>query len=478
MGLNNDTMAVKVKLSVMNFLEFAVWGAYLVSMGMYLNDHGLGEEIKWFYSVQGLVSIFMPALIGIVADRWIPAQRTLMICHIIAGACMILTGVIAAGQPGQVDFGSIFVPYTISVAFFMPTIGLSNSVAFNVLEQNRMDTIKSFPPIRVLGTVGFIAAEQFVNFVPVNEMVEVNGVLTEQLLTIQKTYNQFYVSGILSLALALYTFILPNCPIKKNIGKVRLTEALGLNAFKLFKRKQMAIFFIFSMLLGVSLQITNGYGTTFIEHFNNVPAFAGGFWAKNPTFLISLSQCAEALCILLIPFCLRKFGIKGVMLMAMFAWVLRFGFFGIGNTAFPGIILLILSCIVYGVAFDFFNVSGGLYVDAQTDKSMRSSAQGLFMLMTNGIGASLGVYLAGTFVVDKLVIKTDSPAAQLDGWHLSWLIFAAYALVVVILFALLFKEKRGAKISEDEAVDAIGGGDDFVGENTSNLDVHSANTIS
>lgn len=473
MSDNNNGTWVKTQLSVMNFLEFAVWGAYLVSMGMYLAAHGLATEIKWFYTVQGLVSVFMPALIGIVADRWIPAQRTLMICHLLAGTFMILTGVVASGYPGDVPFASIFVLYAISVAFFMPTIGLSNSVAFNVLEQNRMDTIKDFPPIRVLGTVGFIAAELFVNFVPAGtEMVEINGVMQEQVVTIQKTYSQFYVSGILSLILAIYTLILPNCPIKKKEGSVKLTEALGLNAFKLFKSKRMAIFFIFSMLLGVSLQITNGYGTTFIEQFDKVQEFAGDFWAKNPTFLISISQCAEALCILLIPFCLRKFGIKGVMLMAMFAWVLRFGFFGIGNTAFPGFIFLILSCIVYGVAFDFFNVSGGLYVDAQTDTSMRSSAQGLFMLMTNGIGASLGTYLAGTFVVDKLVYNPEfanNPAAQLEGWHISWLIFAAYALVVVILFALIFKDERGARISKNEAIDSIGGGDDFVGDNTSVL---------
>lgn len=466
MNNNKNATSVKAQLSVMNFLEFAVWGAYLVSMGMYLYAHGLATEIKWFYAVQGLVSIFMPALIGIIADRWIPAQRTLMICHLLAGSFMILTGVVASGYPGDVPFAPVFVLYTISVAFFMPTIGLSNSVAFSVLEQNGMDTVKSFPPIRVLGTVGFIAAELFVNFVPVGSE------------TIQHTYVQFYVSGILSLALAIYTLILPNCPIKKREGKVKLSEALGLNAFKLFKSKQMAIFFIFSMLLGVSLQITNGYGTTFIEHFNSVKEYTGGFWAKNPTFLISISQCAEALCILMIPFCLKRFGIKGVMLMAMFAWVLRFGFFGIGNTAFPGFICLILSCIVYGVAFDFFNVSGGLYVDAQTDSSMRSSAQGLFMLMTNGIGASLGTYIAGTFVIDKLVNNpaiANDPTAQLEGWHLSWLIFAAYALLVAILFAIIFKDnKTPRRITTDEAIDSIGGGDDFVGDNAKLEDLQEA----
>ena len=448
------SLQLKVRLSVMNFLEFAVWGAYLISMGMYLSNHGLGSQVFWFYTVQGLVSIFMPALVGIVADKWIPAQKTLSLCHTLAGIFMVATGFMAAGGGDNLPFGVIFTCYTISVAFFMPTIGLSNSVAFNALERGGLDTIKDFPPIRVFGTVGFIAAELFVNFVPINGVA------------IQHSYTQFYTSGILSIILAIYSLTLPNCPVKKNVS-TSLSEALGLNAFKLFRSKQMAIFFIFSMLLGVSLQITNSYGSTFIYHFNSVPGFEGGFWANNATFLISLSQCAEALCILLIPFCLKRFGIKGVMLIAMFGWVLRFGFFGIGNTG-SGVTFLILSCIVYGVAFDFFNVSGGLYVDSQTEPSLRSSAQGLFMLMTNGIGASLGTFIAGEFIVNKLVNNpaiADNPAAQLDGWHESWLIFAAYALVVAVLFMFIFKDNKKAEISTAEAADAVGGGDDFVGDN-------------
>lgn len=436
----------------MNFLEFAVWGAYLISMGMYLANHGLGDYVFWFYTVQGLVSILMPALIGIVADKWIPAQRTLSLCHLIAGGFMIATGAVAASSVasgGSLEFGPVFALYTVSVAFFMPTIGLSNSVAFNGLEKYGLSTVDDFPPIRVFGTVGFIVAELLVNF------VQIGGE------AIQYNHNQFYFSGALSVLLAIYSLTLPDCPVKKN-SSASLSEALGLKAFALFKQKRMAIFFIFSMLLGVSLQITNSYGSTFIHAFSQVPEYQGGFWAQNPTFLISISQCAEALCILLIPFCLKKFGIKGVMLMAMFAWVLRFGFFGIGNTNPSGITFLILSCIVYGVAFDFFNVSGGLYVDSKTDVSLRSSAQGLFMLMTNGIGASIGTFIAGTCVVNKLVmVEGFTPEQQLAGWHESWLIFAGYALVVGILFWLLFKDTKSDHASEkdvrnDESQDAGG----------------------
>lgn len=447
------TNAIKVRLAVMNFLEFAVWGAYLISMGMYLGTHGLGDFVFWFYTVQGLVSIIMPALMGIVADRWMPAQRTLALCHLLAGALMIVTGIIAGNQGDTLSFGLIFTTYTISVAFYMPTLGLSNSVAFNVLNQRNLDTVKHFPVIRVFGTVGFIVAELFVNFVSVGGQA------------IQFSAAQFNTSGIISLLLAVYCLTLPNCPANKSGNNRSLSEALGLKAFKLFKRREMAIFFIFSMLLGVSLQITNSYGSSFINFFSQLDEFSNGFlngwWANNPTFLISISQCAEALCILMIPFCLKRFGIKGVMLIAMFAWVLRFGFFGIGDTNFPGVIWLLLSCIVYGVAFDFFNVSGGLYVDKQTDPAQRSAAQGLFMLMTNGIGASVGTFIAGKFVVNNLVYAPgETLTQQLNGWHTSWLIFAAYALVVGIAFWIIFRDNKKPDTREivESGEDAVNAG--------------------
>ena len=427
----------------MNFLEFAVWGSYLVSMGIYLSSVGLSDYIFWFYTVQGIVSLIMPAVVGIIADRWVPAQRMLSICHFIAGAFMLIAGFYCWNAGDQVEFSRLFLYYTLSVAFFMPTIGLSNSVAFSAMERAGMDTIKDFPAIRMCGTIGFICAELFVNFTG-----------------FQNTYMQFITSGALSIILMAYAITMPPCPVNSQKGGT-LVDALGLRAFTLFKRKKMAIFFIFSMLLGVALQITNSYGTTFISTFRDVPAFADTWGAKNATALTAISQASEALCILLIPFCLRKFGIKGVMLMAMFAWVLRFGFFGIGNTG-SGLIFLILSCIVYGVAFDFFNVSGGLFVDKETDPQMRSSAQGLFMIMTNGIGASLGTWLAGTCVVNKLVFShKDDVMAQLHGWTTSWYIFAAYALLIAVLFTFIFKdnEERKPDCTGVKSIDSGAAGD-------------------
>lgn len=416
-------MNTKIRLIIMNFLQFAVWGAYLTSMGSYLVSVDMASKIGIFYAMQGIVSIFMPGLIGIIADRWVPAQKMLGICHGMAAGFMLAAGFYAFTSGGDAQFGILFSLYSMSVAFFMPTIALSNSVAYFVLGKAGLDTVKHFPPIRVFGTIGFICAML---------LVDITG--------FQYTYAQFFVSGIIGLLLCLYAFTLPNCTIEKHNNKKSLVDALGLKAFTLFKEKKMAIFFIFSMLLGVSLQITNGYANPFISSFKDIPEFANTFGANHANALISLSQISETVCILLIPFFLRRFGIKKVMLISMIAWVLRFGLFGAGNPG-PGVWMFILSMLVYGIAFDFFNISGSLFVDKETDPSIRSSAQGLFMMMTNGFGATLGT-LGAQAVVNHFVYSQPDTIAQMEGWSSSWYIFAGYALVVAIVFALIFKYKH------------------------------------
>lgn len=434
--MKNERTSLKVRLAVMSFLEFAVWGAYLTSLGNYLGRIGLASDIKWFYAVQGIVSMFMPAIIGIVADRWIHAQRMLSLCHLLAAVFMAAAGFYCLSAGDAVEFGPLFWLYTLSVAFFMPTIGLSNSVAYAALTRMKLDTVKEFPPIRVFGTIGFICAMLFVNFTQ-----------------FQTNCYQLFTSAALSVVLCVYALTLPDCPTSR-LASGSIMEMLGLNAFALFKVKKMAIFFIFSMLLGVSLQITNGYGNIFITSFQDVAEFADTWGARNANALISLSQMSETLCILLIPFFLKRFGIKGTMFISMIAWVGRFGFFGIGN---PGelVWLFVLSMIVYGVAFDFFNVSGSLYVDQETDPSIRSSAQGLFMIMTNGLGATIGTLSAGA-VLDHFVFSQPAGIEQIDGWHTSWLVFAGYALVVAVLFLFIFKDNKTETVAVDEASDEAG----------------------
>ena len=402
----------KIRLIILSFLEFAVWGAYLTSQGRYLAGVGFGEKIGMFYAVQGIVSIFMPAVMGIIADKWIPAQRLLGICHLVAGAAMAGAGIYGVSAGDAVQYGTLFGLYTVSIAFFMPTIAISNSVAYTVLEKAGKNPVKDFPPIRVWGTVGFICSMWFV------DLVHFRGA------AMQETSVQYVVSGVLSILLAFYTLTLPECPVNRSSEKKSLVDAMGLRAFTLFRQRKMAVFFIF---------LAEYQGTFGVEHSN---------------MLISLSQISETLCILLIPFFLRRYGIKNVMLIAMLAWVLRFGFFAVGNPG-SGVWLIILSMIVYGVAFDFFNISGSLFVNETTDKSIRSSAQGLFMLMTNGVGAAAGT-IGAQAVVNLLVNSRRIPGAGgvidwnavMTGWSHAWWLFAAYALVVAILFAILFRHKH------------------------------------
>lgn len=418
-------MNLKVRLVLMNFLQYAVWGAYLTSMGRYLGNIGLGTNIGWFYSMQGIVSIFMPAIMGIIADRWIASQRTLGLCHFVAGVFMLAAAAYGYTAGQNVQFGTIFTLYSISVAFFMPTIALSNSVAYYCLNKAGLDTVKDFPPIRVFGTIGFICSMWFVD-----------------IMGFQANQNQFVTSGVLSIVLFLYTFTLPNCTVEKTGEKKSLSEAFGLKAFALFKQKKMAIFFIFSMLLGVSLQITNGFANPYISSFGADPQYAGTFGVNHANILISLSQVSETVCILLIPFFMKRYGIKNVMLIAMFGWVLRFAFFGLGNPG-SGVWLFILSMLVYGVAFDFFNISGSLFVDQSTTPDIRSSAQGLFMLMTNGIGATIGTLAAQAIINAYTHPETIGDTTYTVGnWPACWYIFAAYALLVGVCFAIVFRPKK------------------------------------
>lgn len=426
-------MNAKVKLTVLNFMEFAVWGAYLTSMGTYLARVGMAGQIGWFYSVQGFVSLFMPALMGIVADRWMEAQRLLSLSHLLAGIFMLAASVYGYQAGDTVQFAPLFTLYTLSVAFFMPTIALSNSVAYSALDQAGLDTVKAFPPIRVFGTVGFIISMW---------IVDLGGM--------QSTPLQFGWSGLLSIVMAAYAITMPHCPVSTGSRK-SLSDALGLKAFALFRNYRMALFFIFSMFLGVCLQITNGFANPFITSFQNIDAFKDTFGVQHANILISLSQMSETLCILLIPFFLKRFGIKRVMLLAMLAWVLRYLFFAVGDPG-SGVVWFVLSMIVYGVAFDFFNISGSLFVDKETSLDIRNSAQGLFMMMTNGLGASIGT-LSAQMVIDRYVNSLGAnadPMAVWHGWNTCWYIFAGYALVVAVAFAIMFRYKH-----EPEAVKPV-----------------------
>ncbi len=400
----------------MSFLQFFVWGAWLITVGNYwfATKQWSGADFGAIFSTLGISSIIMPAITGIIADKFVNAEKLYGVLHILGGLALLYIP--------QVDNPTTFY-YVIFAAMlcYMPTISLSNSVAYNILKSNDYDVVKVFPPIRVWGTIGFIVAMWITN-------------LTGN----KASYNMFYLSAFAAFALGIYSFTLPKCTPQKLISKdASVFEKLGLNAFKLFATYKMALFFLFSMFLGGALQLTNMYGDVYLSEFAKVPEYANSFVVKYSTIIMSISQISETLFILAIPFFLKRFGIKQVMLISMLAWVLRFGLFAYGNPV-DGLWMIIMSCVVYGMAFDFFNISGSLFIETTTDARVRSSAQGLFMMMSNGFGAFFGGLLSG-MVIDKYFTH-----AGVRDWHNIWLSFAGYALVIAILFAVMFKHKHNS----------------------------------
>jgi len=416
-------MNVKIRLIIMNFLQFFVWGAWLITLANYwFGTMGWGPtEFGAVFLTLGIASLFMPTLTGIIADRWMNAEVVYAISHIVAGIAV-------ASFPFIKDPQTFFWIMLIAMSFYMPTIALTNTIAYNALTKAKFDVVKAFPPIRVWGTIGFIAAMWFINLTG-NKASE----------------NMFYISAIASAILGIYSFTLPKCPPQqKVVEESSFVKMFGLEAFKLFANYKMAIFFIFSMLLGASLQLTNMYGDRFLDHFKDIPQYANSAVVKYSTIIMSISQISETLFILTIPFFLKRFGIKKVMLFSLFAWVLRFGLFAFGTPDGFGLVLIIVSMIVYGMAFDFFNISGSLFIETETDSKMRGSAQGLFMMMTNGFGTMIGALGSG-IIIEKFYVLSDGTW----DWHNIWLGFAAYALVIAVLFMVLFKHKHDPnKISE------------------------------
>lgn len=400
----------------MNFLEFFVWGSWLISMGAYMSNvlHFTGGEVGSIYGTMGIASIFTPALFGIVADRWLNAERVFGLAHV-TGALLLLWA------SKVTDYPTLYVIMLLNSFVFMPTIGLNNTVSYILLEKRGFNIVKDFPPIRVWGTIGFIAAMW---------MVDLSGFNLSPM--------QLYISAGAGLLLGVYAFTMPGCPPVKSAVKRRLASALGLDAFVLFKRNKMIIFFLFAMLLGAALQITNTFGSSFLNDFK--ATYPDAFGVKHSNILISISQISETLFILAIPFFLRRFGIKQVMLMSIFAWVFRFGLFAVGNPG-SGLWLLILSMIIYGMAFDFFNISGSLFVEKEADIKIRASAQGLFMLMTNGIGAYVGNKISG-LVVDHFTVN------GIKNWQAIWFSFAGYALLLGIIFPLVFRYKHSMQAEQ------------------------------
>jgi NHS family xanthosine MFS transporter len=419
-------MNVKARLTIMNFLQFFIWGSWLLTIGVYWfqNKQWSGTEFGVIFSTMGIASIFMPALTGIISDRFINAEK-------LYGTLHLLGAVVLFCLPLVDNPSTFFWVILLNMIFYMPTLSLSITVAYSALKSSKQDVVRDYPPIRIWGTIGFIAA-----------------LWTVSLSDNEASANQFYIASAVSLILGIYAFTLPKCPpLANKIDSRSFVDALGLRAFALFKQSKFAVFFMFSMLLGAALQLTNAYGDTYLHDFKNVPAYQGLLAVKYPAIIMSISQISETLFILAIPFFLRRFGIKYVMLFSMLAWVLRFGLFAYGDPA-GGLWMIILSCIIYGMAFDFFNISGSLFVETQVNEKMRGSAQGLFMLMVNGFGALFGSFTSG-IIIDKFFTFAD----QSKDWPNIWLTFAAYTLILAVIFPFVFKYKHNR--AEETAIKAM-----------------------
>jgi NHS family xanthosine MFS transporter len=403
-------MSIPFRLTVMNFMQFFVWGAWLISFGAYLSKSlGFsGIQIGSIYGTMGVASLFMPGLLGIVADRWVNAERLYGVLHLTGAGLLVWASTVR-------DYETLYVIMLLNAMVYMPTIALNNTISYRVLEQYDMNFIQRFPPIRVWGTVGFVFAMWF---------TDLSGAVL--------TTGQLFISATAAALLGLYGFTMPACPPYREAGRRSVIQALGLDAFVLFRSPQMIVFFLCAMMLGGALQITNAFGGDFLTDFN--ARFPDSFGVNHPILLSSISQISETVFILTIPFFLRRFGIKIVMLVAIFAWMLRFGLFAFGDPG-PGLWMLVLSMIVYGMAFDFFNISGSMYVNLEANPRIRASAQGLFMIMTNGLGAFFGTMLAGA-VVDHYTVD------GVRDWQSIWLSFAGYALALGIVFPFVFRYRH------------------------------------
>lgn len=410
-------MGIKLRLSILNFFEFFVWGSWLLSAGVYMSTTlgFTGVQVGAVYATMGITSLFMPTLMGVIADRWVRVEKLFGYSHwVIVGLMLLLTQ--------AQDFKMFYVVMFLVNAFFMPTIALNYSVSYAVLSKLKLDIIKTFPPIRVWGTIGFIVAAWVID-----------------LMHWSNSKNQFFLSIGASVFLGVYAFSLPKTSIPESGTKQEsksFWKMFGGEAITIFKNTRLLIFFIFSIFMGSLLQITNIWGVPFLNDF--AANYPDAFAVRHSVFLLSLSQISETVFILAIPFFYKKFGIKMVVIISMMAWVFRFGFFGIGSPEGIGLGFLIASMIIYGMAFDFFNISGSLYVEEETPEIVRSSAQGLFALTTGGLGPIIGAYSSG-YIVDFFT------GNNIKDWPTIWYVFAGYALVITSAFIVFFKYRHTPK---------------------------------
>lgn len=435
---------MKGRLSLLYFLQFAVWGSYLSSLGQFLGSAGLGRDIAWFYAAVGIVSILTPALLGHLADRTQRPVAMLGTCHLLASFFMLSLWHYSTLHP-QMELGVAFPLYLLFLSFYMPTMALANTASFGILKSRGLEPVDAFPRIRVWGTVGFVAAMWMVNSTYYHDGT-LGWTLTDShpLARYRFQYNsmQLLCAGLLGIATSLFTLLLPRVKEPKGAAspsrpRLRIINPGALKSF--LRMPEVRTFLIFAAFIGVCLQISNGFATPYISHFMGEDLYSSSFAAGNATMLFSLSQIAEACCLLFVGKALKRWGITWVFGLGMVAWGLRFLFFGYGNPG-DGFIFLVLSMIVYGFAFNFITIAGHLNMDQVSVKENKGLGQGVMMLMSNGIGATAGTLVAGE-IINHWCRWETVPSAMgepmrlfMGNWQGPWMIFAGYSLLLALVW--------------------------------------------
>ncbi len=433
-----------VRLSVLFFLQFAVWGCFLTSIAQLLGSAGLGAHVSTIYATAGIVSIITPAIVCHIADHYLSARRMLSICHVVAAIFMFCTWYYA-NTHSRMHFVPFYSLYLAFLAFFMPTIPLSTTVAFIKINASGNDATKMFPRIRIFGTVGFVAAMWLVNSAYLHDGhfgFTINEASPFAGYRFQYTSMQLLATAVLSLATAAYNIMLPEYGVRSTAPKPSFAQIIGLDALQLFRRPDLRRFFIIVIFAGVCTQIGNGYATSFISQFAAGERYATSAVAANATMLFSLSNISEAASILIVGTVLTRLGIRRTLFIAMLAWTARFALFAFGNPG-SGLWSLVLSMAIFGIAFNFYHIAGMLYVERNTTGSNKALGQGLFMMLNTGVGSTVGMVAAGAVVNHYCHWQAHDNRALLVGdWQSAWLIFAAYTLALAVAIFLLLNDKK------------------------------------
>ena len=409
-------LTTRLQLSTMMFLEFFIWGAWFVTLGTFLfnNLHATGAQSGAVFSTQSWGAIIAPFIIGLIADRFFNAEKILAILHLVGAVLMY--------QMYHASEISVFYPYVLGyMILFMPTLALVNSISFNQMK----DPEKEFSTIRVWGTIGWIVAGLLISFVFLWD--------AEDNVKAGLMKNTFLLAAIASLVLGLFSFTLPKTPPKVATGtKVKISEILGLDALKLLKDKNFALFFIASILICIPLAF----------YYQNANPFLSNIGMENPTGKMTIGQISEVLFLLLLPVFFKKFGFKKTILAGMLAWAIRYALFAYGNAGDLSF-MLIIGIALHGICYDFFFVSGQIYTNAKAGIKYKSAAQGLITLATYGVGMLIGFEIAG-LITDTYKISETS-----FDWKMIWIIPSGIALVVFLLFAIFFNDKNEKPVDQN-----------------------------